>query len=46
MVAPERVLADTSALYAIVVLEDRFHERAVQAFQQLIDENKEAWVTS
>ena len=46
MAMPERVLIDTSALYAIRSATDLFHDRASAAFQRLKDTNQELWATS
>ena len=46
MATPERVLIDTSALYAIFSDSDLFHLRASDAYQRLKDTNPELWVTS
>ena len=46
MAAPERVLIDTSALYAIVSATDLFHARARDAYEMLLDGESEFWTTS
>lgn len=46
MAAPERVLIDTSALYAIVSTTDLFHTRARDAYEMLLDGESEFWTTS
>ena len=46
MATPERVLIDTSALYAIRSATDLFHDRASAAFERLKDTNPELWATS
>ena len=43
---PERVLVDTSALYAIYSDSDMFHRRAAAALEQLVDTDQELWATS
>ena len=42
----ERVLVDTSALYAIHSDSDLFHLRAVAVLEQLVDTDQELWATS
>ena len=46
MATPERMLIDTSALYAIYSDSDLFHLRASDAYQRLKDTNPELWLTS
>lgn len=46
MAAPERVLIDTSALYAIVSVTDRFHNQARDSYEMLLDGESEFWTTS
>ena len=46
MATPERVLIDTSALYALRSATDLFHHRASTAYDRLKDTNPELWVTS
>ena len=46
MATPERVLIDTSALYAIHSDTDLFHRRAIAALEQLGDTDAELWATS
>ena len=46
MATPERVLVDTSALYALRSEADLFHHRARAAFEYLMDEGEELWTTS
>ena len=43
---PDRVLVDTSALYAIHSDSDLFHHRAAAALEQLVDTDRELWTTS
>ena len=45
-IMPERVLVDTSALYAIHSDSDLFHRRATAVLEQLADTDPEMWVTS
>ena len=42
----ERVLVDTSALYAVHSDSDLFHHQAVAALEQLVDTDQELWATS
>ena len=46
MADSDRVLIDTSALYALHSAEDLFHERANVAFQRLAGTEQELWTTS
>ena len=46
MELPEKVVADTSALYAIVAVDDRFHHSAVSYYDDLREEDIELWTTS
>lgn len=46
MAETERVLMDTSALYAIRAARDRFHGSARAAYEHLINTNQELWTTS
>ena len=46
MADSERVLIDTSALYALRSADDRFHDRANAAFQDLIQSEMQFWATS
>ena len=46
MATPERVLIDTSALYAIRSATDLFHDRASAAFERLKDTDPDLWATS
>ena len=46
MALPERVLVDTSALYALFSSNDDFHHRARYAYELLVDEERELWTTS
>ena len=46
MATPERVIVDTSALYALRSETDLFHHRASAAYERLKDEDPELWVTS
>ena len=46
MATPERVLIDTSALYAIRSATDLFHDRARVSFERLKDTGPELWATS
>ena len=46
MATPERVLVDTSALYAIRSATDLFHDRARASFERLKDTGPELWATS
>lgn len=46
MADSDRVLIDTSALYALRSAEDLFHERAKAVFQDLTDSRQELWMTS
>jgi predicted nucleic acid-binding protein len=43
---PERVLLDTSAIYAVVSPSDQFHQRAAHEFSDLIDRGGDLWVSS
>ena len=43
---PERYVVDTSALYAVVSADDRFHDTARGAYERLMDRNVELWITS
>lgn len=43
---PERVLLDTSAIYAIVAQRDQSHQKADHDFRDLIDRSYEMWVSS
>ena len=43
---PNRVLIDTSALYALHSAADLFHKRANTAYQRLTDTKQEFWTTS
>ena len=45
-VVHERVLVDTSALYAIHSDSDLFHRRAATTLEQLVDTEQELWATS
>ena len=42
----EKVVADTSALYAIVAVDDRFHNSATEYYERLKDRKVELWTTS
>lgn len=46
MADSDRVLIDTSALYALHSNADLFHDRAIVAFQDLKDTKQELWTTS
>ena len=46
MAGTERVLVDTSALYAIFSENDLFHDRARAVYEHLINANQEIWTTS
>lgn len=46
MAETDRVLIDTSALYAIRSASDRFHDKAKAAYEHLINTNQEIWTTS
>ena len=46
MTRPDRLLVDTSALYALRTRTDRFHDRANAAYERLTDEDQEMWTTS
>ncbi len=46
MELPEKVVADTSALYAIVAVDDRFHNSATEYYERLKDRKVELWTTS
>lgn len=42
----DRVLIDTSAFYALLSADDRFHHQASVVYQGLIDGGRELWTTS
>lgn len=42
----DRVLIDTSAFYALLTADDRFHHQASVVYQGLIDRGRELWTTS
>ena len=46
MAAPRRVLLDTAAIYAVHSPADEFHHRAVSEHENLVDRNRELWITS
>ena len=46
MPAPETVLLDTSAIYALFIPSDTFHQRAIAAYEGLADREPELRVTS
>ena len=46
MVVPESVVIDTSAFYAIVSDDDRFHNSAIETYNALTDQNVELWTSS
>ena len=46
MAGTERVLIDTSVLYAIYSAEDLFHLRASDGYRRLANTNQELWTTS
>lgn len=46
MLTPERVLFDTSALYALVSATDIFHSKAKSAYERILDWEWEMWTTS
>ncbi len=43
---PEIYVIDSSALYAVIVAEDRFHNTAIRYYEELKDRNSELWTTS
>lgn len=43
---PERVLLDTSAIYAVVSPNDQYHQRAAREFSDLVDRGIDLWVSS
>lgn len=42
----ERVLVDTSALYALISSNDTFHRAASEAYTRLLRDNWELWISS
>ena len=46
MEPPEIYVIDSSALYAVIVTEDRFHNAAIRYYEELKDRNSEIWTTS
>lgn len=46
MVVPESVVIDTSAFYALISDDDRFHDSAIETYNTLTNENVELWTTS
>lgn len=46
MVAPERVIIDTSAFYALVSSSDTYHAQARLGYGRLVDWEWELWTTS
>ena len=46
MVVPESVVIDTSAFYALISDDDRFHDIAIETYNTLTNENVELWTTS
>ncbi len=46
MESPEIYIIDSSALYAVVSDEDRFHDTAIQYYEDLKNRNTEFWTTS
>lgn len=46
MPLPERVLLDTSALYALLSTTDAFHQEAKETYERLIDREQQLWTTS
>lgn len=42
----DRVLIDTSAFYALLTADDRFHHQASVVYQGLINGGRELWTTS
>ncbi len=46
MELPEKYVIDSSALYAVVSYEDRFHNTAIRYYEELKDRNSELWTTS
>lgn len=46
MEPPEKYVIDSSALYAVVSDEDRFHDTAIKHYEELKDRDSEFWITS
>ena len=46
MEPPEKYVIDSSALYAVVSDEDRFHDTAIRYYEELKNRNIEFWTTS
>ena len=46
MANPDRVLLDTSALYALISSSDEFHQEADAIYRRLLAGDTELWVTS
>ena len=46
MAGTDRILIDTSALYAIRSASDLFHDRASSTYRRFVDVNAEFWTTS
>ena len=46
MVGTERILIDTSALYAMRSASDLFHARASSSYRRFVDGNVDFWTTS
>lgn len=46
MANPERVLLDTSALYALISSTDEFHADAEKAYRGLVAAETDLWITS
>lgn len=46
MELPETYVIDSSALYAVIVAEDRFHNTAVRYYEELKNLDSEFWTTS
>lgn len=46
MTNPDRVLLDTSALYALISSTDEFHETAEEAYRKVLAGDADLWITS
>ncbi len=46
MLVSDRVVVDTSALYALISARDVFHDAAKEAYERLLRDGRELWVTS
>lgn len=46
MVVPSRVVVDTNAFFALLITGDLFHQRAVDTYDQMLENRQQLWTTS